>query len=85
MYEQRTAWYVDSRTSPLSRPLLALLAKHRAALGTCVAELRPEVAKLAGSEDHELIALKKLWCVQGDLAVIEMVQVILPLMTADNH
>ena len=73
-WHMRTSWYTDSRLSPLGRPLLPWLGEHRRQLRLALAEMKLEIGRLDGSEAHQLSALKKLWQVQGDLAIVELVK-----------
>jgi len=73
-WHMRTSWYSDSRLSPLGRPLLRWLGEHRRQLRLALTEMKLEIDRLDGSEAHQLSALKKLWQVQGDLAIVELVK-----------
>ena len=73
-WHMRTSWYTDSRLSPLGRPLLRWLGEHRRQLRLALTEMKLEIDRLDGSEAHQLSALKKLWQVQGDLAIVELVR-----------
>lgn len=72
-YAQRLQWYDDSRTAIMLPLLLSHASKTRDQLAHTLRALAPALERLSDVETHHLSALRQLWAVEGDVAILETV------------
>ena len=70
-YDQRTQWYNDSRTAVMLGPVSKHITAKRRELQVTLRVLDPRLARLSGVPHDLLQAQRRLWSLQGEVAVLE--------------